>query len=92
MAYVFAPMGEQFLARFFFQQGSAVLEDAATGSATANLGGWCLALGRILPCSFEIFQGEYLGRPSTLRLHVDAARRVLVSGDVIELGRGIITL
>jgi PhzF family phenazine biosynthesis protein len=92
MAYVFAAMGEQLLARFFFQQGSAVLEDPATGSATANLGGWCLALGRILPCSFEISQGEYVGRPSTLRLLVDAARRVLVSGDVIELGRGVITL
>ena len=92
MAYVFAPMGEPLLARFFFQQGSAILEDPATGSATANLGGWFLALGRILPCGFEISQGEYVGRPSTLRLHVDAARRVLVSGDVIELGRGVITL
>ena len=92
MAYVFAPMGERLLGRFFFQQGSAILEDPATGSATANLGGWFLALGRSLPCGFEISQGEYVGRPSTLRLHVDAARRVLVSGDVIELGRGVITL
>jgi trans-2,3-dihydro-3-hydroxyanthranilate isomerase len=92
MAYVFAAMGEQFLARFFFQQGSAVLEDPATGSATANLGGWCLALGRTLPCSYEILQGEYVGRPSTLRLHVDAGRRILVGGDVIELGGGVITL
>jgi PhzF family phenazine biosynthesis protein len=92
MAYVFAPVGEQLLARFFFQQGSAVLEDPATGSATANLGGWCLALGRTLPCSFEISQGEYAGRPSTLRLEVDAARRILVSGDVIEIGTGVITL
>jgi PhzF family phenazine biosynthesis protein len=92
MAYIFAPMREQLLARFFFQQGSAVLEDPATGSATANLGGWCLALGRTLPCSFEISQGEYTGRPSTLRLHVDADHRILVGGDVIELGGGVITL
>jgi PhzF family phenazine biosynthesis protein len=92
MAYVFAHFGQRLLARFFFQQGSAVLEDPATGSATANLGGWCLALNRALPCSFEIWQGEYVGRPSTLYLHVDAARKVSVSGDVIELGVGELRL
>jgi trans-2,3-dihydro-3-hydroxyanthranilate isomerase len=92
MAYVFAQAGERLLARFFFQQGNAVLEDPATGSATANLGGWCLAVDRGLPCSFEIWQGEYVGRPSTLFLHVDAARRVRVSGDVIELGVGELRL
>jgi trans-2,3-dihydro-3-hydroxyanthranilate isomerase len=92
MAYVFAPAGAGLLARFFFPKGSAVLEDPATGSATANLGGWCLAMGRTLPCEFEISQGEYTGRPSALRLRVDAERQVLVSGDVIELGRGTISL
>ena len=90
--YVFAPAGAGLLARFFFPKGSAILEDPATGSATANLGGWCLATGRTLPCEFEISQGEYSGRPSALRLHVDAERQVLVSGDVIELGRGTINL
>ena len=92
MAYVFAPAGSGLLARFFFPKGSAILEDPATGSATANLGGWCLAMGRTLPCEFEIAQGEYVGRPSSLRLQVDAERRVSVSGDVIELGRGTISL
>jgi trans-2,3-dihydro-3-hydroxyanthranilate isomerase len=92
MAYVFAPAGTGLLARFFFPKGSAVLEDPATGSATANLGGWCLAMGRSLPCEFEISQGEYTGRPSALRLQVDEERQVLVSGDVIELGRGSVTL
>ena len=92
MAYIFAPMGRRLLARFFFPQGPAVIEDPATGSATANLGGWCLAMGRTLPCEFEISQGEYAGRPSTLLLRVDVERRILVSGDVIELGRGAITL
>ncbi len=90
--YVFAPAGAGLLARFFFQQGRAVLEDPATGSATANLGGWCLATGRTLPCEFDISQGEYTGRPSALRLQVDEERNVLVSGDVVELGRGSITL
>jgi trans-2,3-dihydro-3-hydroxyanthranilate isomerase len=90
--YVFAPAGAGLLARFFFPQGMAVLEDPATGSATANLGGWCLAMQRTLPCEFEIAQGEYTGHPASLRLAVDAERQVFVSGDVIELGRGAITL
>ena len=90
--YVFAPAGAGLLARFFFPQGRAALEDPATGSATANLGGWCLATGRALPCEFDISQGEYTGRPSALRLRVDEERNVLVSGDVVELGRGSITL
>ena len=92
MVYVFAPAGTALLARFFFPKGSAVLEDPATGSATANLGGWCVATGRSLPCEFEISQGEYTGRPASLRLRVDAERRVLVGGDVMELGRGMINL
>ena len=108
MAYVFASRGtahstraaapsatvqrEFLVARFFFPQGPAVLEDPATGSATANLGGWCIALGRELPCRFDIAQGEQAARPSMLYLDVDADRRVHVSGDVVELGRGAITI
>ncbi len=83
---------EPLLARFFFPQGPALLEDPATGSATANLGGWCVALGRELPCRFEIAQGEQTGRPSTLYLDVDRERGIRVSGDVIELGCGTMTL
>ena len=89
---MFAAAGAGLLARFFFPQGRCALEDPATGSAAANLGGWCLATGRTLPCEFDISQGEYTGRPSALRLRVDEERRVLVSGDVIELGRGAVTL
>jgi PhzF family phenazine biosynthesis protein len=92
MAYVFARAGAGLLARFFFPHGDSLLEDPATGSATANLGGWCLAMGRTLPCELEISQGEYTGRPSSLRLRVDADRQIHVSGDVIELGRGTINL
>jgi PhzF family phenazine biosynthesis protein len=108
MAYVFAPRDtaqsrsasalsataerEFLIARFFFPQGPAVLEDPATGSATGNLGGWCIALGRRLPCRFEIAQGEQAARPSVLYLDVDADRRVFVSGQVVELGRGAITI
>jgi trans-2,3-dihydro-3-hydroxyanthranilate isomerase len=108
MAYVFAPREparsgqvsapsaasrrQPLLARFFFPQGPAVLEDPATGSATANLGGWCVALGRELPCRFDIAQGEQARRPSNLYLDVDGDRRIHVSGEVVALGRGTLTI
>lgn len=94
MAYVFAPTATpgRLLARFFFPQGGAVIEDPATGSATANLGGWYLATGHSLPQQFEIHQGQYAGRPSTLYLDVGADRSIRVSGEVILLGRGTLTL
>jgi trans-2,3-dihydro-3-hydroxyanthranilate isomerase len=94
MAYVFAELAQpgRLLSRFFFPVGSAVLEDPATGSATANLGGWMIATGRKLPCHFDISQGEYADRPSTLLLDVDGDGRIFVSGDVIELARGTLNV
>jgi PhzF family phenazine biosynthesis protein len=93
MAYVFAEISPgKLLSRFFFPLGSALMEDPATGSATANAGGWFIANGRTAPCAFEISQGEYAQRPSTLYLDIDAEQRILVGGDVIELGRGSVTL
>lgn len=93
MAYVFAEAGVgRTVARFFFSQGTAMLEDPATGSATANLGGWCLAMQQPLPLRYEISQGEMTGRPSTLHLEVASDRHIRVSGDVVDLGSGMITL
>jgi trans-2,3-dihydro-3-hydroxyanthranilate isomerase len=93
MVYVFAPTAEgRALARFFFARGSSALEDPATGSATANLGGWMLAMKQSLPRRLEILQGEYVNRPSSLTLEVDSERRIFVSGAVIELGRGAVSL
>ncbi|MFL6619573.1 MAG: PhzF family phenazine biosynthesis protein [Povalibacter sp.] len=93
MAYVFAHVSEsQLLSRFFFPSGTAILEDPATGSATANLGGWLIASGKSLPLSYQISQGEYTGRPSSLYLAVTAERQIFVSGDVIELGSGTVTI
>jgi trans-2,3-dihydro-3-hydroxyanthranilate isomerase len=90
--YIFTPAGEgKLLSRFFFPQDTAVIEDPATGSATANLGGWMIATGRA-PCRFEIAQGELARRPSTLRLTVDTEKRIFVGGDVIELARGTLNL
>jgi len=101
MAYVFADRAagqtrsqtrSQTLARFFFPSGASMLEDPATGSATANFGGWCLAMGRPLPLTVDIAQGEFVGRPSSLYLEITADRQIRVSGDVIELGGGSISL
>jgi PhzF family phenazine biosynthesis protein len=93
MAYVFAERGPgATLARFFFPSGAAMLEDPATGSATANFGGWWLAMKRPLPARIEIAQGELVARPSTLYLEVTEERRIRVGGDVIEIGRGSVSL
>lgn len=91
MAYVWAPASTGHVeARFFFVAG-AVLEDPATGSACANLGGWMLATGAPLPVKLRVSQGQAVGRPSRLELTVDAEKRVFVGGEVVELGRGTIT-
>ncbi len=97
-AYVFCLSGtsvggrDQALARFFFPVGGAILEDPATGSATANFGAWCLTMQRALPLQLQISQGEFVARPSTLFLDVNRERQVFVGGDVLEIGRGSITL
>jgi len=92
-ALVFASTGgKKIMSRFFFPDGAAILEDPATGSACANLGGWFLAMGRRPPLAFEVAQGELVGRPSLLRLEVNTDNEVFVGGDVIELGSGIVNL
>ncbi len=100
MAYVFAPDparataggAQPFVARFFFPKHGVVTEDPGTGSACANLGGWLVATAQPLPQRFAIMQGDLVGRPSRLGLTVTAAKEILVSGQVIELGRGTVTL
>jgi PhzF family phenazine biosynthesis protein len=103
MAYVFCMSGDnsaggaangrdQALARFFFPVGGAILEDPATGSATANFGAWSLAMKRTLPVQLQISQGEFVGRPSTLFLDVSREAQVFVGGDALEIGRGAISL
>lgn len=95
MAYVWAPeggAGGEIVARFFFLSGGSVVEDPATGSACANLGGWFVATGAPLPVRATVRQGDAVGRPSRLGLHVDAERRIFVSGSVTEVGRGTFRL
>ena len=92
-AYVFASVGaKKILSRFFFPDNGAILEDPATGSACANLGAWFVAMGRRPPLNFEVSQGEFIGRPSTLQLEVNTDNEVFVGGEVIEIGSGIVNL
>ena len=92
MAYVFARDGDRVLARFFFPKHESVLEDPGTGSACANLGGWLLATGAALPQRLVVDQGEAVDRPCRLGLEVTADRQIKVSGRVVEIARGTVTL
>jgi trans-2,3-dihydro-3-hydroxyanthranilate isomerase len=94
MAYVFSDGGDArgtVVSRFFFPGGAAILEDPATGSACANLGGWFCALRPRDDVSRTVSQGDEVNRPSTLFLTVKSGE-VSVGGDVTELGRGTFSL
>jgi trans-2,3-dihydro-3-hydroxyanthranilate isomerase len=93
MAYVWSiASAQEIRARFFFLKGSSIVEDPATGSACANLGGWFIATKVSTPLSYDVRQGDAVGRPSRLGLRVDAGERIQVSGEVIELGNGVLSL
>ena len=93
MAYVWAADGPgKILCRFFFSKHGAIIEDPGTGSACANLGGWLVSSHAPLPQTFTVTQGQAVGRPCHLGLRVDAGGAIFVSGQVIELGRGVIRL
>ena len=92
MAYVFARERDSVLCRFFFPQRGALIEDPGTGSACANLGGWLLATGAPLPQRLAVDQGEAVKRRCRIGLEVTSDRRIRVSGRVIELARGTLTL
>lgn len=78
-------------ARFFFPQGAAILEDPATGSACANLGGWFTVVRPRTDVRRAVSQGEAVKRPSTLYLDVTHGA-IHVGGRVVELGQGAVEL
>jgi trans-2,3-dihydro-3-hydroxyanthranilate isomerase len=92
LVYIWAPTGADTIeARLFFTQNRAVIEDPATGSACANLGGWFLANGQ-RGIRRRIHQGSAIQRPSVLDLAVDDEGTIFVSGTVREVGRGTFTI
>ena len=68
-----------------------MIEDPATGSACANLGGWLLENGQ-RDLRRRIRQGSAIQRPSILDLAVGESGTILVSGAVREVGRGMFTI
>ena len=93
MAYAWARRdADSVVARFFFISGGGVVEDPATGSACANLGGYLVATGAPLPVELTVLQGASIKRPSRLGLRVDESRAIFVSGDVVEIARGRLSL
>ena len=89
--YLWCETGEgQIEARALFTQGSAAIEDPATGSACSNLGAWLADKGR--SGSWVVSQGAQVGRPSTLLLAVGEDGAVRVGGLVRSLGEGFLEL
>jgi len=91
--YLLARSGEQQWRTRMFAPGQGVPEDPATGSAAAALAGW---LARRIAGdgdrSWQILQGQEIGRPSTIELLYkqtgDVARRVRVGGSSVMVARG----
>jgi len=92
MAYLWARGEPAWTVRFLFTLDGGAVEDPATGSACANLGGWMIATGQPLPLTASLRQGDAVQRPSRLGLRVDDAGAIFVTGEVSELGRGVIEL
>jgi len=90
--YVFAKTATGFVSRFFWAQHGVLREDPGTGSACANLGGWCLAQQQALPFEATVNQGHALNRLNVLSLRVDAQQGIFVGGQVVPLMRGEVRL
>lgn len=94
MAYLVADAGDAAgtaCVRFFFPNGAAIVEDPATGSACANLGGWFMAMRPGADIERVVSQGDEIHRPSTLYLRVKGGA-IFVGGDVIDLARGTLEI
>lgn len=89
--YVWVEEGDSVYVRLFYVQDNMILEDSGTGSACANLGAHFLAAKRF-PVNKTVVQGDDMGRPSRLSLHVDDTRQIWVGGRVIPVGEGVFRL
>jgi trans-2,3-dihydro-3-hydroxyanthranilate isomerase len=69
------------------------VEDVATGSAAGPVAAYLLSLGLAdqgLP--IELAQGRFANRPSTIKIRLDPANGLLVSGEVWPVSHGFLDL
>ena len=63
-----------------------VVEDPATGAAAAALGGYLRDAGLIsAPANFVIRQGDDMGRPSVIEVHVPESGGIEVAGTAVDI-------
>jgi PhzF family phenazine biosynthesis protein len=63
-----------------------IVEDPATGAAAAALGGYLRAAELVIaPTTILILQGEAMGRPSQLVVHIPASGGIVVTGKAIRI-------
>jgi len=92
IAYVWHQANGAATVRLFFGGNGGIREDPGTGSACANLGGWCVLNEVPLPLSWRIEQGHKLQRLNRLSLEVSAAGEIRVGGEVVFVGQGELCL
>ena len=69
--------------------GGGLVEDPATGSGAAALGGFLRDAGILhAPASIVILQGEAMGRPSRLEVQIPASGGIVVSGNAVPMVDG----
>jgi trans-2,3-dihydro-3-hydroxyanthranilate isomerase len=84
--YLYATDGPEPYARFF-NPTVGLWEDPATGTAAGPLAWWLLETGALAGPDVAIEQGHALGRPSRLRLRVEATA-VTLSGSAVLAAEG----
>lgn len=63
-----------------------IVEDPATGAAAAALGGYLRDAKLIpVPTTLRIYQGEAIGRPSQLDVHIPASGGIVVTGKAVRI-------
>ncbi len=82
---VWRERADLFHARDPFPVGG-VVEDPATGSGAAALGGYLRDAGLLgAPTRIVVLQGETMGRPSRLEVEIPAAGGIIVSGTAVPM-------